>query len=73
MVQRVLASLLGVCMAASVVKAGQIPFIGEWKLDSSRSRTPDEMKVESKGGTRMCLILAEGRRRLWRMGRTRRG
>ena len=30
--------------------AGQSPFIGEWKLDASRSRTPDEMKVESKGG-----------------------
>lgn len=50
MVQRVLASLLAVCMAASMVQAGQSPFIGEWKLDSSRSRTPDEMKVESKGG-----------------------
>lgn len=25
-------------------------FIGEWKLNSSKSRMPDEMKVESKGG-----------------------
>jgi len=26
------------------------PFIGEWKLDPSKTRMPDEMKIESKGG-----------------------
>src|SRR5690242_17750330 len=26
------------------------PFIGEWKLDPSRSRLPDEMKVQRKIG-----------------------
>jgi hypothetical protein len=50
MLKRVLATLLAACVAASVALAGQSPFIGEWKLDASRSRTPDEMKVESKGG-----------------------
>src|SRR5579872_6362095 len=30
--------------------AAENPFIGEWKLDPSKSRMPDEMKVESKGG-----------------------
>ena len=49
-VERVLAILLGFGVAAGVTRAGQSPFIGDWKLDASRSRTPDEMKVESKGG-----------------------
>lgn len=30
--------------------AAENPFIGEWKLNSSLSKMPDEMKVESKGG-----------------------
>ena len=49
--------ILGILLAAFVAIPGGVtagtavnPFIGEWKLDSSRSRTPDEMKVESKGG-----------------------
>ena len=50
MLERVLASLLAIGVAAGAALAGQSPFIGEWKLDASRSRTPDEMKVESKGG-----------------------
>ena len=50
MLNRVLAGLLAFGMAAGAARAGQSPFIGDWKLDASRSRTPDEMKVESKGG-----------------------
>ena len=53
MLRRVLlfALLFGLAMGAgALARAAQSPFIGEWKLDSSRSRTPDEMKVESKGG-----------------------
>ncbi len=34
---------------ATGVAAAQSPFIGEWQLDSSKSRMPDEMKVQSKG------------------------
>ena len=50
MSKRFLTTLLAVCVAAGVALAAQSPFIGDWKLDASRSRTPDEMKVESKGG-----------------------
>jgi hypothetical protein len=48
--KRVLNLLVFAGMAVSVACATENPFIGEWKLDTSRSRMPDEMKVESKGG-----------------------
>ena len=50
MFKRNLKILATVCLAATGAWAAQSSFIGEWKLDSSRSRMPDEMKVESKGG-----------------------
>jgi hypothetical protein len=37
-------------VATSAVVAAESPFIGEWVLNSSKTRMPDEMKVESKGG-----------------------
>jgi len=35
---------------AAVAAAAQNHFIGEWKLNPQKSRMPDEMKIESKGG-----------------------
>jgi len=48
--KRILKILPAVCLATGMAWAAESPFIGEWKLDSSKSRMPDEMKVESKGG-----------------------
>jgi hypothetical protein len=50
MFKRVLKSLVFASMAVGMAWAAENPFIGEWKLNSSMSRMPDEMKVESKGG-----------------------
>jgi hypothetical protein len=50
MFRRVLTILPAICLAASVALGAQNPFIGEWKLDPSRSRTPDEMQVQHKEG-----------------------
>ena len=36
-------------MAVCMAWAAENPFIGKWKLNSSLSRMPDEMKVENKG------------------------
>jgi hypothetical protein len=36
-------------LAIATAYAAQNPFIGEWKLNPSLTRMPDEMKVESKG------------------------
>ncbi len=42
------------------VRAGEGPFVGEWKLDSSKSRMPDEMKVENKGGNKFVFDFGGG-------------
>lgn len=49
MLKRALKFLAIASMAVSAVWAAENPFIGQWKLNSSMSRMPDEMKVESKG------------------------
>ena len=50
MQKRILNLLLFATMAVGVAWAAENPFIGEWKLNPSKSRMPDEMTVESKGG-----------------------
>jgi hypothetical protein len=50
MLKRALKLLAVASMAVGVAWATENPFIGEWKLNPSKSRMPDEMKVESKGG-----------------------
>ena len=52
--------LLGVCLATGMAWAAQSPYIGEWKLDSSRSRLPDEMKVQSEGGNKYTFDFGGG-------------
>src|SRR5690242_8192306 len=36
------------------------PFIGVWKLDPSKSRMPDEMKVQSKGDNKYAFDFGGG-------------
>jgi len=48
--KRALGLLVFVGLAVGMAWAAQNRFIGEWKMSSSKSRMPDEMKVESKGG-----------------------
>ena len=60
MFKRTLKILAVLCLAATAAWAAQNPFIGEWKLDSSRSRMPDEMKVESKGGNTYAFNFGGG-------------
>ncbi|HEY1631282.1 MAG TPA: hypothetical protein VGF56_08195 [Rhizomicrobium sp.] len=50
MSRRIILILPAILLATGVAWAAESPFIGEWKLDPSRSRMPDEMKVASEGG-----------------------
>ncbi|MGB6827245.1 MAG: hypothetical protein WBE41_04305, partial [Terracidiphilus sp.] len=50
MLNRALKLLAFASMAVVTTWAAENPFIGEWKLNPSKSRMPDEMKVESKAG-----------------------
>jgi hypothetical protein len=40
--------------------AAQSPFIGEWKLDPSKTRMPDEMKVQSQGANKYAFDFGGG-------------
>ena len=58
--KRILAVLPTVCLATGTAWAAVSPFIGEWKLDPTRSRLPDEMKVESKGDNKYAFDFGVG-------------
>jgi hypothetical protein len=48
--RRILGILLAAGLSAGMAQAAGTPFVGKWKLDPARTRLPDEMKVQSKGG-----------------------
>ena len=50
MLKRALKLLVYTTIATGAAWAAKNPFVGDWKLNPSMSRMPDEMKVESKGG-----------------------
>ena len=54
------ATLLLIMGTSRCALAARDPFIGEWKLNSSMTRMPDEMKVESKGGNRYSFDFGGG-------------
>jgi hypothetical protein len=58
--KRILEILPAVCLATGAAWGAQSPFIGEWKLDSSKSRMPDEMKVEDKGSNTFSFDFGGG-------------
>jgi hypothetical protein len=58
--QRIVMILPAVCLATGTAWAEESPFVGEWKLDPSKTRMPDEMKVESKGGNSYAFDFGGG-------------
>jgi hypothetical protein len=62
--KQIVITLSSACLAAwaatGMAQAAQSPFIGQWKLDPSRSRLPDEMKVESQGGGKYAFDFGGG-------------
>ena len=60
MLKRILEILSAVFLATSMASSAQSPFIGQWRFDSSRSRTPDEMKVQSQGGKKYTFDFGGG-------------
>lgn len=47
-------------VATNMAWATESPFIGEWKLDSARTRMPDEMKVQIKGENKYAFDFGGG-------------
>lgn len=79
MLKRALKLLVLANLAVATAYAAENPFVGEWKLNSSMTRMPDEMKVESKGNNTYSFdfgggvgetIVANGTDQLGRGGTT---
>src|SRR2546429_466871 len=49
------------CFAASALYAAETAFVGEWKLDTSKSKMIDEMKVASVGANKYAFDFGGGR------------
>ena len=52
--------LLLVCLVTGTVRAANDPFIGKWKVNPSKSKLYDEMKVEVAGANRYALTFGPG-------------
>jgi hypothetical protein len=48
------------CLVTSAVWAANDPFVGKWKVNPSKSKLNDEMKVEVAGTNRYALTFAPG-------------
>ena len=64
MFNRIVKILPAVCLVTGIARSAESPFIGEWKLDPSNSRLPDEMKVESEGGSKYAFDFGAGAERI---------
>lgn len=60
MLRRMLQLLLVACLSAGTLWAADDPFVGKWKLNPSRSKLTEEMKVESAGGNKYAFDFGGG-------------
>jgi len=58
--KRSLTILAAVSATTGTSGVAKSPFIGQWKLDASKSRMPDEMKVERRGDNRYAFDFGGG-------------
>lgn len=60
MSKRTFCFLTAACLLTTSLYAANDPFLGKWKLNSSRSRFPDEMKVTSAGPNKYAFDFGAG-------------
>jgi hypothetical protein len=60
MFKRMIQLLLVSCLASGAVWAASESFVGEWKLNPSKSKLTDQMKVENVGGNKYAFELGGG-------------
>ena len=60
MAKRTFPLLLVACLITSALWAANDPFVGKWKLNPSKSRFPDEMKVEAAGENKYTFDFGAG-------------
>ncbi len=60
MLSRTFRLLLVACLVTSAVWAANDPFVGKWKVNPSKSKLNDEMKVEVAGANRYAITFGPG-------------
>ena len=60
MLSRTFRLLLVACLVTSSAWAANDPFVGKWKVNRSKSKLNDEMKVEVAGANRYAITFAPG-------------
>jgi hypothetical protein len=60
MLKRTLQLLLAACLMAGTLWAADNPFVGKWKVNPSKSKLNDEMKVEVAGTNRYAITFGPG-------------
>jgi hypothetical protein len=60
MFKRTIQLMLVTCLASGPLWAANEPFVGEWKLNPSKSKLTDQMKVESVGDNKYAFELGGG-------------
>jgi hypothetical protein len=60
MFKRSLQLLLFAYLVVAASMAANTPFVGDWKLNPSKSKLPDQMKVESAGGNKYTFNFGGG-------------
>src|SRR6476661_1495489 len=60
MLNHVFRLLLVACLVTSSKGAANDPFVGKWKVDPSKSKLYDELKVEASGANKYILTFGPG-------------
>lgn len=60
MLKRTVQMLLVTFLTATSLRAADNPFVGKWRLNGSKSRLPDEMKVKKVGGNKYAFAFEGG-------------
>ena len=60
MLKRTVQLLLVVCLITTSLRAADNPFVGKWKLNGSKSRLPDEMKVKKVSANKYAFAFEGG-------------
>jgi len=60
MFSRIFQQLLFACLVTSTIWAANDPFVGKWKVNPSKSKLNDEMKVEAAGANRYAFTFGPG-------------
>lgn len=60
MLSRIFQLLLVGCLVTNTLWSAQDPFVGKWKVNPSKSKLNDEMKVEAVGGNKYTFTFGPG-------------